>query len=164
MRCDTVVDLSAKRTVTTVCLVLCFCVLGLYAYTQPCHAQNPVDAADNQTLPIRFISLKPGNTIGASNLHLHAEGTLDFSIEDETLTNTTGTWSIKTNRFSARIDFTIDKQACFHYRLQLDGYCLLGMYAGTASLLEYNHPGRLTQHIRFLFYALPPGMLNKLQK
>jgi len=136
----------------------------MFTYTQPCHAQNPVDAADNQTLQVRFISLKPEHTIGSTQLHLHADGTLDFSIEGETLTNTTGTWSIKTNRFSARIDFTIDKQACFHYRLQLDGYYLLGMYAGKASLFEYNQPGRLTQHIRFLFYALPSGMLKQLPK
>ena len=142
-----------------------YCFLAcLYAHSRPCQAQNPLDTADNQTLPINFISLKPGNTIGASQLYLYADGTLDFSIEGETLINTRGTWSTQTNRFSACVDFTIEKQPSFHYRLQLDGYCLLGMYAGTANLFEYNHPGHLTQQIHFLFYALPPGMLNQLQK
>jgi hypothetical protein len=88
-------------------------------------------------------------------VHLHADGTLDFSIDGETLINTGGTWSIQTNRFSAAVDFTIDKQTPFHYLLNLDGYCLMGLYAGRVRLCEYNRHERLTQEIWFLFYALP---------
>ncbi len=139
-----------------VLLCLCCCLAGLHAHTQPCRAQNPLDAADNQTLTVKFISLKPGNTIGSAHLHLHANGTLDFSIEDETLINTGGTWSIQTNSFSAAVDFTIDKQVPFHYRLTFDGYRLMGLHAGRALLSEHDRHERLTQEIWFLFYALPP--------
>ena len=122
------------------------------------------DAADNQTLPVTFISLKPGSTIGAANLHLHADGTLDFSIEDETLINSRGTWSQQENRFAAAIDFTVDKRASFHYRLTLDGYCLMGAHAGRAHLREYDSRERLTQKIWFLFYAMPPEFFTAQQR
>jgi hypothetical protein len=125
-------------------------------YAHLCRAQSPLSAADNQTLSIKFISLKPENTIGDSNLQLHADGTLYFSIEGETLINTGGTWSIQTNRFSATVDFTIDKQTPFHYLLKFEGYCLMGLYGGRARLCEYDRHERLTQELWFLFYALPP--------
>ena len=146
----------APRIFTVRVLLWLFCCLaGLHAHTQPCRAQNPLDAADNQTLTIKFTSLKPGNTIGSAHLHLHANGTLDFSIEDETLINARGTWSTQTNRFSASTNFTIDKQAPFHYRLKFDGYQLRGLHAGRALLYEHDRHERLTQKIWFLFYALP---------
>jgi hypothetical protein len=136
-------------------MILC-CCLSLCALSLPCWAQSSSDATDNQTLQITFISLNPKNTIKPSTLHLHADGTLDFSIEGETLINTGGTWSIQTNRFSTAVDFTIDKAVPFHYRLKLEGYHLLGLYAGRARLYEYDRNERLTQEIWFLFYALPP--------
>jgi hypothetical protein len=139
-----------------VILWLCCCLTILFVHTHPCRAQGPLAAADNQTLSIKFISLKPENTIGDSNLQLHADGTLYFSIEGETLINTRGTWSIQTNRFSASVNFTIDKQTPFHYLLKFDGYRLRGLHAGRATLYEYDRHERLTQEIWFLFYALPP--------
>jgi len=147
----------APRILTVrVLLWLCCCLAGLCALSLPCWAQSSSDAADNQTLTVKFISLKPGNTIGSAHLHLHANGTLDFSIDDETLINVRGTWSTQANRFSASVNFTIDKQAPFHYRLKFDGYRLRDLHAGRAYLYEYDRHERLTQEIWFLFYALPP--------
>ena len=142
-------------------MMLC-CCLGLCA-PSPCWAQSSSDAADNQTLQIKFISLNPKNTIRPSTLHLHADGTLDFSIEGETLINTGGTWSIQTNRFSAAVDFTLVKQISLHYHLTFDGYRLMGAHAGRARLYEYDRNERLTQEILFIFYALPPGTLQRLR-
>ena len=156
MERDTIANPSAVRTVAIVCLILCCCLTEMCVYAHPCRAQSPLSAANNQTLSIRFISLKPGNEIEASTMHLHTDGTLDFSIEGETLINTGGTWSIQTNRFSATVDFAIDKQMPFHYLLNFDGYCLMSLYAGRARLCEYNHHEHLMQEILFLFYALPP--------
>jgi hypothetical protein len=136
-------------------MMLC-CCLGLCAPSLPCWAKSSSNSADNQTIQIKFISLNPTNTISTSTVHLHADGTLDFSIEGETLINTGGTWSVQTNRFSAAVDFTIDKQTPFHYLLKFEGYCLMGLYAGRARLCEYDRHERLTQEIWFLFYALPP--------
>lgn len=140
-----------------VLLWLCCCLAGLHAHTQPCRAQNPLDAADNQTLTIKFISLKPGNTIGSAHLNLHTNGTLDFSIDDETLINARGSWSTQANRFSASVNFIIDKMVPFHYRLTFDGYCLMGLHAGRANLCEYDRHELLMQETWFLFYALPPN-------
>ena len=146
------------------CAVLLCCCLGMYAHPRPCQAQSSSNAADNQTLPVTFISLKPGSAIGASNLHLHADGTLDFSIEDVTLIESRGTWSRQKNRFAATIDFTVDKRTSFHYRLTFDGYRLMGLHAGLAHLREYDRNGRLTQEIGFLFYAMPPGFFTAQQR
>jgi hypothetical protein len=159
MERDTIANPSAVRTVAIVCLVLCCCLTEMCMYAHLCRAQSPLSAADNQTLSIRFISLKPGNEIEASHLHLHADGTLDFSIEGETLINTRGNWSLQSNRFSAAVDFTIDKQTPFHYLLKFEGYCLMGLYAGRARLCEYERHRRLTQEMWFLFYALPPDYI-----
>ena len=126
---------------------LCCSLAGLYAHTQPCRAQNPLDAADNQTLTVKFISLKPGNTIRSAHLHLHANGTLHFSIDNEALINARGSWSTQINRFSASANFTIDKQAPFHYRLKFNGYQLRGLHAGCALLYEHDRHERLTQEI-----------------
>jgi hypothetical protein len=144
-------------------LMLC-CCLALYAYPLPSRAQSPSDAADNQTLPVTFISLKSGSTIGDSNLYLHADGTLDFSIDNETLPDSRGTWSQQESRFAARVEFTVDTQASFHYRLIFDGYSLIGLHAGRAYLYEYDRNGRLTQEIGFLFYAVPPGFFTAQQR
>jgi hypothetical protein len=145
-------------------MLLCCCLAGLlHAHPHFCLAQSPSDAADNQTLPVTFISLKPGNTIGASNLQLHADGTLDFSIDNETLTNSRGTWSQQENRFAARVDFTVDTRASFHYRLVFDGYRLMGLHAGRAHLYEYDRNRRLTQEIWFLFYAIAPEFFTAQQ-
>ena len=111
-------------------VLLCCCLATLYMHPRSCRAQSPTDAADNQTLAVTFISLKPGSTIGSSNLHLHADGTLDFSIDGETLLDSRGTWSQQENRFAANVDFTVDKRASFHYRLTFDGYRLMGLHAG----------------------------------
>ncbi len=143
-------------------ILLC-CCLGLYAYPRPCRAQSPSGAADNQTLPVTFISLKPGSTIGASNLDLHADGTLDFSIDGETLIDSRGTWSAQENHFRAAVDFTVDKRASFHYRLTCNGYRLMGLHAGRALLSEYDRSERLTQEIWFLFYAVPPKFFTAQQ-
>jgi len=140
----------------TAWLMLLYCALGLCTLSLSCWAQNSSNTADNQTLQIKFICPNPKNTIRPSTVHLHADGTLDFSIEGEVLINTGGTWSIQKNRFSAAVDFTIDKQTPFHYLLTFDGYCLMGLYAGRARLCEYDRHRRLTQEIWFLFYALPP--------
>ena len=145
-------------------VLLCCCLATLYMHPRPCRAQSPSDAADNQTLPVTFISLKPGSTIGASNLHLHADGTLDFSIDGETLLDSRGTWSQQENRFAATVDFTVDKRASFHYRLIFDGYRLMGADAGRAHLCEYDQQERLTQEIGFLFYAVPPGFFTAQQR
>lgn len=145
-------------------MVLLCCCLGLYAYPRTCRAQSPSDAADNQTLPVTFISLKPGSAIGASNLDLHADGTLDFSIEGETLIDSRGTWSGQENHFRAAVDFTVDKRASFHYRLTCNGYRLMGLHAGRALLSEYDRSERLTQKIGFLFYAVPPGFFTAQQR
>ena len=145
-------------------VLLCCCLATLYAYPRPCQAQNPSDAADNQTLPVTFISLKPGSTIGASHLYLHADETLNFSIEGETLINSRGTWSGQENHFTAAIDFTVDKQTSFHYRLTLNGYRLMGLHAGRAHLCEYDRNRRLTQKIGFIFYAVPPGFFRAQQQ
>lgn len=144
--------------------VLLCCWLGMYAHPRPCQAQSSSDTADNQTLPVTFISLKPGSAIGASNLHLHADGTLDFSIEGETLINSRGTWSEQKNRFAATIDFTVDKRTSFHYRLTFNGYRLMGLHAGRAHLCEYDRSERLTQEIGFLFYAMPLGFFTAQQR
>lgn len=145
-------------------MLLCCCLATLYAYPRPCQAQSPSIAADNQTLPVTFISLKPGSTIGDSNLHLHADETLDFSIEGETLIDSRGIWSGQENRFRVAVDFTVDKRASFHYRLTLNGYRLMGLHAGRALLSEYDRNGRLTQEIGFLFYAVPPGLFTAQQR
>jgi hypothetical protein len=94
---------------------------------------------------------------------LHADSSLDFSIEGETLINTAGTWSAQTNRFSASVNFMIDKQKSFHYRLELDGYLLWGLHAGRARLREYDSNERQTQEIGFLFYAVPPDFFTAPQ-
>jgi hypothetical protein len=144
-------------------MVLCCCLTVLFAQPLLCRAQDPADAADNQTLPVTFISLQPGSTIGASILQLHADGTLDLSIEAEALINSRGTWSQQKNRFAARVDFTIDRRTSFHYRLTFDGYSLMGLHAGRARLFEYDGYERLTQKIWFLFYAVPPGFFTAQQ-
>ena len=145
-------------------MVLCCCLTGLlYAHPFFCLAQSPSETADNQTLTVTFISLKPGSTIGASTLQLHADKTLDFSIESETLIDSRGTWSQQENRFTATVDFTVDRRTSFHYRLTFDGYRLLGLHAGRALLSEYDHSERLTQEIGFLFYAVPPGFFAAQQ-
>jgi hypothetical protein len=115
-------------------------------------------------LPVTFISLKPESTIGASNLDRHADGTLDFSIEGETLIDSRGTWSGQENHFWAAVDFTIDKRASFHYRLIINGYRLMGLHAGRALLSEYDRSERLTQEIEFLFYAVPPEFFTAQQR
>jgi len=135
-------------------LIFLCCLMILSSH--PCGAQEPLESVDNQTLSINFINLKPENTIGPSHLQLYADGTLDFSIENEILIITRGSWSLDKNRFTASINFTIDKQTPFHYLLKLDGYCLMGLYTGLARLHELNRNKELTQEIRFLFYALPP--------
>ena len=146
-------------------MLLCCCLAGLlYAHPLSCLAQSPSDAADNQTLPVAFISLKPGSSIGDSTLHLHADGTLDFSIDGETLPDSRGTWSQQTNRFAANVDFTVDKRTSFHYSLIFDGYSLRGAHAGRAYLYEYDRNRRLMQKIRFLFYAVPPGFFTAQQR
>lgn len=145
-------------------VLLCCCLATLYMHPRSCRAQSPTDAADNQTLPVTFISLKPGSTIGSSNLHLHADGTLDFSIDGETLLDSRGTWSQEENRFAANVAFTVDKLTSFHYRLAFDGYRLMGLCAGQARLLEYDQQDRLTQEIGFLFYAVPPGFFTAQQR
>lgn len=150
--------LRAARSV-----LLCCCLATLYMQPHSCRAQSPSDAADNQTLPVRFISLKPGSTIGASNLDLHTDGRLDFSIEGETLINSRGSWSEQKNHFTAAVDFTVDKRASFHYRLIFNGYCLMDLHAGRALLSEYDRSEGLTQEIGFLFYAVPPGFFTAQQ-
>lgn len=142
----------------TVCLILLCCCLAA-----PCRAENNSGSADNQTLQVTFISLKPGSTIGPSCLRLHADSSLDFSINGEPLTKTGGIWSTQTNRFSASINFSIDKQPSFHYRLELDGYLLWGLHVGRARLREYDRKERQTQEIGFLFYAAPPNFFTAQQ-
>jgi hypothetical protein len=145
-------------------VLLCCCLAGLlHVHPLACLAQSPTDAADNQTLPVTFISLKPGSTIGDSNLQLHADKTLNFSIKGETLPDPRGTWSQKKNRFTARVDFTVDRRTSFHYRLTFDGYRLMSAYAGRAHLYEYDQNGRLMQKIGFLFYAVPPKFFTAQQ-
>ena len=145
-------------------VLLCCCLATLYVHPHYCRAQSPTDAADNQTLPVTFISLKPGSTIGASNLYMHADGTLDFSIDNETLLDSRGTWSQQENRFAARVDFTVDKQSSFHYRLTFDGYSLRGLYAGRAHLCEYDRHERLMQEIGFVFYAVTSDFFTAQQR
>jgi hypothetical protein len=145
-------------------MLLCCCLATMYVNPCSCLAQSPSGAADNQTLPVTFISLKPGNTIGASSLDLHADGTLDFSIDNETLPDSRGTWSQQGNHFAATVDFTVDKRTSFHYRLIFDGYSLRSAHAGRAHLYEYDRNGRLMQKIGFLFYAVPPEFFTAQQR
>jgi len=78
MKNNTVAHPSAVRTIYFVCLMLCCWLAPLHGPIPSCQAQTLADTADNQTLPVTFISLKPGSTIGTSILHLHADGTLEI--------------------------------------------------------------------------------------
>ena len=129
------------------------CLAALAVHTPVCLADTTADAADNQTLQITFLSLKPGNTIGPSRLRLRADGTLTFSIAGETLSSLRGTWTRQDRRFSATVDFILDRQPGFHYRLVLDGYTLMDLYAGHARLREHDRHDSLVQEIIFVFYA-----------
>lgn len=136
------------QAAVSLCLLAALC-----ACPPPCRAQEPASQSDNQTLQVTFLSLKPGNAIGPSRLRLHTDGTLDFRIDGETLSGVQGAWTQKESRFSATVDFSLDRRTGFHYRLVLDGYSLTGLYGGRARLSEYNAGDRLMQEVDFLFYA-----------
>jgi hypothetical protein len=140
--------------ICTVCLLLLCCLVVLCAHPCPCRAQEvAAEPSDNQTLHISFLSLKFGSSIGATRLRLHADGTLDLSIENETLSGAGGAWALQGNRFSATADFSVDRRAAFHYRLIFNGYHMMGLYAGRTRLQEYDRRNHLVQEISFLFYA-----------
>ncbi len=140
--------------ICAVCLLLLCFLAVLCAHPRLCLAQvTAAEPSDNQTLQISFLSLKPGSTIGATSLRLHPDGTIDLSIENETLTGVRGEWALQGNRFSATADFSVDRRAAFHYRLIFNGYHMMGLYAGRTRLQEYDRRNRLVQEISFLFYA-----------
>lgn len=139
--------------------LLCLCFLaGPCTCISPCLAQDsPAGVTDNQTLQVSFLSLKPGSSIAPATLRLRSDGTLEMSIANESLTGARGEWSMQGNRFSVSTKFTVDRRPLFHYRLVLDGFGVMGRYAGRARLLEYDRQDRLMQDIGFLFYAEAPG-------
>lgn len=140
------------------------CLAALAVPMRLCIAQDLPDAADNQTLEARFLSLKPGNTIAPSCLTLLNDKTVRFAIEGTPLVNVQGTWSQGQNSFSANVSFAVDKQTSFHYRLEFEGYGMKNLYGGLAYLFEYDSNERLIQKISFLFYAAPPDTLNNSGK
>jgi len=143
------VRLCAAHAVIGLC-----CLVVLCASPRPCRAQEAAEEnSDNQTLRVNFLSLKPGSSIAPASLRLHADATIDLSIENETLSRVGGEWALQDNRFSATADFSVDRRAALNYRLIFNGYHLMGLYAGRARLQEYDRQNRLVQELRFLFYA-----------
>jgi len=149
----TVLPCGTRCAVRTLVVSVCVCLAVLYAHASSCRADNTADEADNRPLRLGFISLEAGNAIGPSSLRLRADGTLGFSIERETLTGVRGTWTRQKRHFAATVDFNLDRRTGFHYRLILDGYSVMDLYAGRAGLREYDLRDRLMQEIGFLFYT-----------
>jgi hypothetical protein len=140
--------------------LICLCLLaGPLACPYPCRAQDArPEASDNQTLQVRFFSLKPGSSIAPATLRLRCDNTLGIAFEKEALADVQGTWSLRNNRFSAAAEFTADRRPLFHYRLALNGFGAMGRCVGRARLSEYDRQDRLMQEIEFLFYAEAPGV------
>ncbi len=122
-----------------------------------------IDAsADNSSTPpsssavysLDFFCLKQNHSIGASQLLLSDNGSMRLRIQQETITCTSGSYSINGLSLSGTVSFVLPQKTHVRYTLKLRGLIIPGSFmAGLATLSEYSTNERHIQDIPFVFIA-----------
>ncbi len=128
------------------------CIGGRFAAAE---TGNPAADRPDNTYSVSFFCLKQHSAIGPSSITLHDNGTLHLVIDNEDLTDTDGTYTIKNSTFEAAYSFSVKRRGRqIQYTLDLSGIALFSAYiAGKAVLTEYTAQKAITQKIPFVFLA-----------
>jgi hypothetical protein len=135
-------------------LIITFVALSSSSLWAELSPDNSTEKDRKTYYEVKFFSLKPGHSIGASRFLLEDNKKFEFVIEKEKLADPKGTYHIKGTTFTADAEFSIEKRRMYHYSFSFKGISVMDTYiAGIARLKEFVEENKLTQQIYFLFFA-----------